>query len=53
MKDKVLARMLLTLIKEHKKNCEGYCQISVYLFSDLYSMLVGRKLTKKEMSIFI
>ena len=54
MKDVYLAKMLLKLIREHKANCnDEYCGISTMAFGHLYEELVGRRLTKTEIKVFM
>lgn len=35
------AESLLTLVKDHKKNCNGECGVSLYLLFPLYRKLKG------------
>jgi len=49
MKNIILAKMLLILLKEHKAHCvKQDCGISVFLFKPLYEQLIGRKATSSE-----
>lgn len=48
------AKMLLKLIKEHKKACDkSDCGISTYLFLEEFERLKGRKATSKEIGVFL
>ena len=50
---KLQAEMLMRLVEEHKAKCEGRCFISVFLLGKLYQELIGRKLNKKEIKVFM
>ena len=47
------AHSLIELIEAHKEECDGTCTLSVFSLKSVYEGLVGRKCTKKELSIFI
>jgi len=58
MKEKPLnvlaADSLLELVKEHKKNCDGECSISMFSLREPYKQLRDRDyLEPEELSIFI
>lgn len=48
-----MAKNLLGVSIEHKKKCEGNCNISLLALRDIYIELVGRKLTAKENGVFL
>ena len=49
-----MARNLLELAKEHKKNCQRQnCNISIWVIGEIYKELVCRELTPEEIQLFI
>ena len=51
---KVMAQNLFSLVTIHKRNCnDENCCVSLCVLADLYSELIGRKLTKGEQKVFL
>lgn len=50
--NKLNAKALVKLVKEHKKSCKGNCGISCFLMINIYKDLIGRDLTDKEVEVF-
>lgn len=48
----IRAATLLELCREHKKNCDGDCNLSMFLMRDVYEDLIGRELTDEEKDVF-
>lgn len=47
------SKMLLQLIKEHKKQCKKEdCGVSTFAFLELFESLKGSKATKAEIGVF-
>lgn len=46
--EEVQAEMIMKLVREHKKNCKGDCDISLSPLLPLYEKLIGGKATHKE-----
>lgn len=44
---------LLELVKEHRKNCDSSCNISLYPMKNVAENLIGRELTQEEFRLFI
>lgn len=52
--NELAANSLLELVKEHKKNCDGECNISVFSLRETYKSLRGRDyLEPEEITMFI
>lgn len=43
----------LEVCEEHKKKCDGDCNVSMHGLGTLYKRLVGRELTVKENKLFM
>jgi len=43
----------LTVCKEHKERCDGYCNVSMYSLGEIYKDLVKRQLTEEEIKLFM
>ena len=51
---KVMAQNLFSIVTIHKRNCNSEnCPIALCVLADLYSELIGRKLTKGEQKVFL
>lgn len=47
------ALSLLTLVKEHKKNCPGSCNISLFSLKEYYKEMIDRELNVDELTSFM
>jgi len=44
---------LFFLVKHHKENCDGECNVSLSMIRPIYEEIMGREITEEEQQYFI